>query len=120
MPSQNVPITPPRVPLIDARTKNVSREWYMFFLSLYNISQDDAAITEDFEISPFDNNESQIAELEKRVQSLEVALSTAPRFPLIGELANLNAASPSDGDKLIYNATTGRWDADERSYLMLE
>lgn len=29
------PITPPRVPLLDERTGLVSREWYMFFLSLF-------------------------------------------------------------------------------------
>jgi len=30
-------ITPPRVPIIDARTNAVSREWYRWFYSLYNI-----------------------------------------------------------------------------------
>ena len=30
------PITPPRVPLIDARTGLIDRAWYMFFLSLFN------------------------------------------------------------------------------------
>ena len=30
-------ITPPRVPLIDERTNAVSREWYRWFYSLYNI-----------------------------------------------------------------------------------
>ena len=36
MPSPlNVPITPPRVAFIDPRTGTVSREWYMFFLSLF-------------------------------------------------------------------------------------
>jgi len=34
----NVPITPPRVAFIDPRTGNVSREWYMFFLSLYQLT----------------------------------------------------------------------------------
>ena len=29
-------ITPPRVPIIDARTNAVSREWYRWFYSLYN------------------------------------------------------------------------------------
>lgn len=43
----NVPITPPRVAFIDPRTGIVSREWYMFFLSLFqltggsNVSLDD-------------------------------------------------------------------------------
>lgn len=30
------PITPPRVPLIDARTGLIDRAWYMFFLGLFN------------------------------------------------------------------------------------
>ena len=34
----NVPITPPRVAFLDPRTGNVSREWYMFFLSLFTLS----------------------------------------------------------------------------------
>lgn len=34
----NVPITPPRVAFIDPRTGNVSREWYMFFLSLFTLT----------------------------------------------------------------------------------
>lgn len=33
------PITPPRVPLIDSRTGLISREWYMFLLSLFNAAQ---------------------------------------------------------------------------------
>lgn len=31
-------ITPPRVPLVDNRTGLVSREWYLFFLSLFNFA----------------------------------------------------------------------------------
>lgn len=39
MPSPlNVPITPPRVAFIDERTGNVSREWYLFFLSLFQLT----------------------------------------------------------------------------------
>lgn len=34
----NVPITPPRVAFIDSRTGNISREWYMFFLSLFSLT----------------------------------------------------------------------------------
>lgn len=33
------PITPPRVPFIDARTGLIDRAWYMFFLSLFNTAQ---------------------------------------------------------------------------------
>lgn len=39
MPSPiNVPITPPRVSFIDPRSGNVSREWYLFFLSLFQLT----------------------------------------------------------------------------------
>jgi len=31
-------ITPPRVPIIDERTKLISREWYRFFLNLYTLT----------------------------------------------------------------------------------
>jgi len=34
----NVPITPPRVPLVDPRTGDVSREWYRYFFSLFTIT----------------------------------------------------------------------------------
>jgi hypothetical protein len=32
------PITPPRVAFLDSRTGNVSREWYLFFLSLFQLT----------------------------------------------------------------------------------
>ena len=31
-------ITPPRVPLMDARTGLISREWYRFFLNLFQLT----------------------------------------------------------------------------------
>ena len=34
------PLTPPRVPIIDARTGLIDRSWYMFFLSLFNTAED--------------------------------------------------------------------------------
>jgi len=36
--ANTVPITPPRVPLVDPRTGDVSREWYRFFFSLFTIT----------------------------------------------------------------------------------
>lgn len=90
----NVPITPPRVAFIDPRTGNVSREWYMFFLSLFqsqggsSVSLDDVqkgppALTVD-EINDVvakasenlrPSTESvveQIAELRKQIDALEL------------------------------------------------
>ena len=34
----NTPVTPPRVPIIDPRTGQIDRAWYMFFLSLFQSS----------------------------------------------------------------------------------
>lgn len=136
----NVPITPPRVAFIDPRTGNVAREWYMFFLSLYqlvggsDVSLDDVqkgppSITVD-EINHSINKVSenlapsqdgllaQIAELQKEVQAL--ALVPTQVVQLLSQLADVNALSPTDGDKLIYNGSTGKWEQDSRSYLMLE
>ena len=93
MPSPiNVPITPPRVSFIDPRSGNVSREWYLFFLSLFqltggsNVSLDDVqkgppALTVDeinnlvdkasANIDPSqDGLLAQIAELQKQINDL--------------------------------------------------
>ena len=136
----NVPITPPRVAFIDPRTGNVSREWYMFFLSLFqltggsNVTLDDVqkgppALTVD-EINHSINKVSenlapsqdgllaQIAELQKQVDAL--AVLPAQITAMLSQLADVSAMNPSDGDKLIYNGSTGKWDQDSRSYLMLE
>jgi hypothetical protein len=48
----NVPITPPRVAFIDPRSGTVSREWYMFFLSLYQISGGSSVSLDDLQKGP--------------------------------------------------------------------
>lgn len=102
----NVPIPPPRVAFIDPRTGNVSREWYMFFLSLFaltggsSVSLDDLqkgppALTID-EINTLVSKASenlrpstesvvdQIAELRKQIQALEIQVR-----PELGTMAAL-------------------------------
>ena len=87
------PITPPRVPLVDSRTGLIDRAWYLFFLSLFNaavestdtelapntvslIASYDAALqalTQNVDSQPSKSNLlSQIAELQKQVQALEL------------------------------------------------
>lgn len=90
----NVPITPPRVPFIDSRTGNVSREWYMFFLSLFQLTSGSSVSLDDLQKSPpsltvdevnqfvenavndllqsQQNVTEQVTELQKQIQSLEV------------------------------------------------
>ena len=41
-------------------------------------------------------------------------------YPHMSDLSDVYAPTPTDGDKLIYNGTSGRWEKDSRSYLMLE
>ena len=48
----NVPITPPRVAFIDPRSGAVSREWYMFFLSLFQLSGGSTVSLDDVQKGP--------------------------------------------------------------------
>jgi len=136
----NVPITPPRVSFIDPRTNAVSREWYMFFLSLYqltggsNVSLDDVqkeppTLTVDEinnavskatdNLSPSqDGLLAQIAELQKQVQTLQTL--PAQVEALLSQMSDVVSVDPADGDKLIFDGATGKWTQDSRSYLMLE
>ena len=139
MPSAPI-ITPPRVPLIDPRTGLIDRAWYLFFLSLNNLAanvDDGSAIapspesliagydallqtlTQDVATQPsLDGLVSQVAEMQKQIDGL--ALLPAQVTAMLSQLADVSAMNPSDGDKLIYNGTTGKWEQDSRSYLMLE
>lgn len=143
MPSPNAnptPITPPRVPLVDPRTGYIDRAWYLFFLSLNNAA---IASTDNVDYGPspvsliasydaalqeltqnVDTQQSsvallpQLAEMQKQIDSL--ALLPAQVTAMLSQLADVSAMNPSNGDKLIYNGTTGKWGQDSRSYLMLE
>ena len=86
----SVQITPPRVPFIDQRSGNISREWYLFFLSLFrsqggsSISLDDvqkgppAATLDDISnaccnnefVSVNNEQTNEIAELQKQIEGL--------------------------------------------------
>lgn len=48
----NVPITPPRVAFIDSRSGTVSREWYMFFLSLFQSTAGSSVSLDDLQKGP--------------------------------------------------------------------
>jgi hypothetical protein len=64
-------ITPPRVPLTDTRTGLISREWYLFLLSLYNQTGQSTTSLEDLQKGPQpDANEAVIA---AAIQALETA-----------------------------------------------
>ena len=105
-------IAPPRVPLTDERTGLISREWYRFFLYLFNITGGGSNITSltDLQVGPpiaqideintvIDNKTAaitptqesaldQIAELAKQVEALAVLPLTSW---VLSELAELQA-----------------------------
>ena len=135
-----VPITPPRVQFVNPETGYVSREWYMFLLSLSQLTSGSNLSLGDLQKGPptltvdeinaiinkaadditpsQDGLLAQIAELQKQIEAL--AVLPAQMTAMLSQLADVSAMNPSDGDKLIYNGTTGKWEQDSRSYLMLE
>lgn len=100
-------ITPPRVAFLDPRTGAVSREWYLFFLSLYDLTGGGTSTVslEDIQLGPPDgsglvsealetlsNAVSQVppglpadalVDLQNRVQGLETAPPIAPAPTII-------------------------------------
>lgn len=103
----NVPITPPRVAFIDPRTGTVSREWYMFFLSLFQTAGGSTVSLDDVQKGPpmltvdeinvivdkasenlrpsTESVVEQIAELRKQIEALEVQVQ-----PQLGTLSAVN------------------------------
>lgn len=106
----NVPITPPRVAFIDPRTGNVSREWYMFFLSLYQTSGGSTVSLDDLQkgppaltvdeinnaidkattnLAPSEQSAiEQIAELRKQIDAIETQVR-----PELGTMSQLQQAN---------------------------
>lgn len=66
------PITPPRVSIIDQRTGLISREWYMFFISMFNIAT--AVVDDGVGSSP----ESLIASYDEALRAVNQELQTLP------------------------------------------
>lgn len=72
------PITPPRVPLIDARTGLIDRAWYMFFLSLFNAaSENDSAKAPD--------TNSALATYDALLRAVQQTAETQPLAPQFNE-----------------------------------
>lgn len=106
----NVPITPPRVAFIDPRTGNVSREWYMFFLSLFQTQGGSSISLDDVQKGPptltidetnvlidkagavlgpsQDGLLAQLADLQKQVDAL--ALQVRPELGTMSQLQQDN------------------------------
>ena len=84
-PSANpTPITPPRVPIIDARTGLIDRAWYMFFLSLFTT----ASNAQDPALGPDSN--SLLASFDAELRTLSNAVGA--QYDAQSGLASLSAA----------------------------
>ena len=101
-------ITPPRVPLTDERTGLISREWYQFFLNLFDLTgggrnttslidlqlgpppltQEDLANVK-VDIQTQDYAIDQMAELQKQIEGLQLQ----PQFDVATLTAAINALS---------------------------
>ena len=79
------PITPPRVPFIDARTGLIDRAWYQFFLSLYRVA--DVAANDGIASLGL---ESLIASYDAALQTLAQEVQTQPNS-LINDIAQLQS-----------------------------
>ena len=82
-----IPITPPRVPLIDPRTGLIDRAWYMFFLSLFQAAQ----IGED----PAPNASSLIASYDA---ALAAVAQEAQTLPVQQQIISQDVADPARAD----------------------
>jgi hypothetical protein len=67
------PITPPRVAVVDPRTGLISREWYMFFLSLFRASE--GIVNADISTP---TTASLVASLESAVDRVQQEAQTLP------------------------------------------
>ena len=125
-------ITPPRVPLVDPNTGLVNRAWYLFFLSLNNVANDvvndpvvspsaesliasyDAllqTLTQEVQTQPSPSNlVSQLAEVQKQIQALEVQPLATPQIPQYVYGSFYSTANQPDGSTttaypLLYDTT---------------
>ena len=134
MPSPNAtptPVTPPRVPLTDPRTGLIDRAWFMFFVSLYNASEEkggdinpDVAslvasydeflrtINQELQTLP-PSLESEIAEMQKQIEALElqpvasVSAAASGGATLTAPVTVAANYSIADTDAWIINNKTG-------------
>ena len=132
----NVPIVPPRVVFIDPRTGTVSREWYMFFLSLFQTAGGSMVSLDDIQKAPpmltvdetnvivdktgenlrpsTESTIEQIAELRKQIE----ALAVQPQFDygvITEDIKSLSSApvtkttnfTVADGETWLINNKSG-------------
>lgn len=116
-------IPPPRVSIIDPRTGLMSREWYRWFIAVFNLlgaGQNATSLT-DLQVGPAVQTlgedvdsavaQAQLSSLVARYDTilaeLQQRLDTTPPFPQIGTLAYQNAETVTVGSLTADTATFG-------------
>lgn len=81
-------ITPPRVPLTDQRTGLISREWYRFFLNLFELTGGGQNTTslKDLQLGPPFPTQEDITDINVNIESLEKQPSEQSALDQIAEL----------------------------------
>jgi hypothetical protein len=106
MPNNITNIPAPRVPFIDDRTGLMAREWYRFFLNLFQLtgSGQSTSSLEDLQVAPvsqdilgelgivYDQSQlaSMMAQYEQAARDLQNQIDNAPSLPQLGTLAAIN------------------------------
>ena len=113
-------IMPPRVPLVDARTGMISREWYRFFFNQFEKVGSSVASLEDLQLGPLESDSfgfeiaknitqfaiqptqdgaiDQIAEMQKQIQALQLQpqIDVAAIFAAINTLSSAPVVKTAD------------------------
>ena len=82
-------ITPPRVPLVDERTGLISREWYRFFLNLFNLTgggSNTASLT-DLQLGPPAPQQEDIVDIVIDIEAAKIQPTEESATEQIAELA---------------------------------
>ena len=81
-------ITPPRVPLTDQRTGLISREWYRFFLNLFELTGggENTTSLKDVQLGPPFPTQEDVTDINVNIESLEKQPSEQSALDQIAEL----------------------------------
>lgn len=92
-------IVAPRVPLTDPRTGLISREWYNFFLTLFNLTGAGQSVTSitDLQGGPPPVDVGEVAVLVEAIQGLQEAPPSPDTSELVKGLQGLQEAPPVAG-----------------------
>jgi hypothetical protein len=93
-------ITPPRVPLMDPRSGLIAREWYLFFLSLFNQTGGSAVSLEDVQKGPPTQDVDVSALLAQASLNAESSSALLSQYAALANDVQALALGPADTPQL--------------------